>query len=256
MGQTVAVNCARLGLATSFATRVPGDLLGLGLVLELVDEGVDISLSRIDPDARTTVCIIKNWASEQPEYICGCSKESGGQPPVLTELSDDVVTLCSKARTIYLGEGVCRFYEELLGRIDTENKVVIYRPSFMSLELFWDECSKVLRHNPILLLNERKLGILQRKGVDFPGDLMGLGVDRIIVTKGSRGTTLYTQGKVVDIPAEHRAVVDTVGAGDVFSAALIYRLVKGDDIEAAARYATKLASQSISVLGPRKLAKP
>lgn len=254
-GANVAVNCARLGLPTAFVTRIPGDALGLKLALELVDEGIDISYSQLDPKARTTVCIVRKWYTENPDIICDYDENI---PPVVTELSNDVLSLCNNVKAIYLGEGVCRIFRELLEGISKEDKIVIYRPSIWSLENYFEECRDVLRHSQILILNEIKCEILRRKGVNIPTDLFKLDVKNIIITKGSKGVVIYTPYETISIPAQIQKnidLADNVGAGDLFAATLIYHLLQGLDLVEATKESVIKVSQNISVLGPRKLSK-
>ncbi|MEM1525746.1 MAG: PfkB family carbohydrate kinase [Ignisphaera sp.] len=252
-GANIAFNCAKLGLTTSFITRIPIDLLSLRTILELVDQGVDLSLSQLDPEAKTTVCAIRRWYTEDPEIVCSYDTS---KPPVVTELNNNIISLCDEAKALYLGEGICRVFDELLNSIDRTNKVIVYRPSLESLKNYFNECKNILKYNPIFILNSKKFEILHNKGFDLPNDLFRLGVDRIIVTRGSKGVAVYTlePKEVVEIPIKQRVnIVDTVGAGDVFTAVLLYQLLRGKNIVTASQNAAEVAAQSISVLGPRKI---
>lgn len=252
-GANIAFNCTKLGLSTAFITRIPTDLLSLKHILELVDQGVDLSLSQLDPESRTTVCAISRWYTENPEIVCSYD---ASKPPVVTELNNNVISLCNEAKALYLGEGICRLFNELLNSIDRTNKVIVYRPSLESLKNYFSECKDILKYNPILLLNSKKLEILQDKGFDVPNDLFRLGVDKVIVTRGSKGVTIYTlePREVLEIPIKQKVdIVDTVGAGDVFTSVLLYQLLRGKNIVTASQNAAEAAAQSISVLGPRKI---
>jgi ribokinase len=64
-----------------------------------------------------------------------------------------------------------------------------------------------------------------------------------VVTMGRRGALLLDHGVEIDaVSAPHVEVVDTVGAGDVVCAALAVRLVRGDDLGRALRYAVTAGS--------------
>ncbi len=64
----------------------------------------------------------------------------------------------------------------------------------------------------------------------------------VVLTAGAEYSTVYTPDKVSTLPTPKVEVVDTVGAGDAFSAALIMSLLKGMPLEEAHRYAVKIAS--------------
>src|SRR5699024_9383440 len=55
------------------------------------------------------------------------------------------------------------------------------------------------------------------------------GVDLVVIKKGTEGSKASLKGKIIEKPAfkvDH--VVDSVGAGDAFSAGLLHELLKGD----------------------------
>jgi ribokinase len=65
--------------------------------------------------------------------------------------------------------------------------------------------------------------------------LLAAGARAVIVTRGSRGATVFRTGRPpADIPAPRVKVVDTVGAGDAFNGALATGLAAGLGLEAAA----------------------
>jgi sugar/nucleoside kinase (ribokinase family) len=73
------------------------------------------------------------------------------------------------------------------------------------------------------------------------------GVFKILaVTEGRAGARLYWNGDLRRFPALQIEEVDPTGAGDIFAAAFFWRLSKTRDPWTAARFATHLASYSIS----------
>lgn len=72
----------------------------------------------------------------------------------------------------------------------------------------------------------------------------------LAVTEGSEGTRLYWNGDVRRFrPPIISEVVDTVGAGDIFAAAFFVRLYSTRDPWEAARFATQLATISVTRSG-------
>lgn len=72
----------------------------------------------------------------------------------------------------------------------------------------------------------------------------------LILTKGSRGATIFRkEGEPFDIvPGPHTTVVDTVGAGDAFSAVFILGILSDWSMEKTIRHAQEFAS---AVVGKR-----
>lgn len=64
----------------------------------------------------------------------------------------------------------------------------------------------------------------------------------VVLTAGAAYSTVYTPDQVSTLPTPKVEVVDTVGAGDAFSAALIMALLKGETLEEAHRQAVKIAA--------------
>lgn len=72
---------------------------------------------------------------------------------------------------------------------------------------------------------------------------------QLIVTRGGAGISYTTESKVVTIPAEKVAIVDTTGAGDTFNGILAACLAKGMAIPEAIKLSGKGATLSITKLG-------
>jgi len=72
-----------------------------------------------------------------------------------------------------------------------------------------------------------------------------------LVTLGQRGALLALNGSLESFAAPRVDVVDTTGAGDVFTGALAAELARGAELRAAVRYALAAASLSVTVAGAR-----
>lgn len=66
-------------------------------------------------------------------------------------------------------------------------------------------------------------------------------LDIVILTEGEKGSTIYGE-RTIKIPAARTDVVDTVGAGDSYSACFLYNYLKSGDAESAATKASSLSS--------------
>jgi sugar/nucleoside kinase (ribokinase family) len=71
----------------------------------------------------------------------------------------------------------------------------------------------------------------------------------LAVTRGAHGCTIHQNGTVTAVPAHVVEIVDATGAGDIFAASFLVRLRQTGDPIAAARFASCLASQSITRRG-------
>ena len=73
--------------------------------------------------------------------------------------------------------------------------------------------------------------------------------DVLVVTRGRDGCTLYVQGQPTHVPAPQVSECDSTGAGDIFAAAFFARLKETNDPLVSARFATVLASDSVTRSG-------
>ena len=71
----------------------------------------------------------------------------------------------------------------------------------------------------------------------------------VLVTRGELGCTLFHKGQQTNIPASKVSVADTTGAGDIFASAFIVEFYRTGNPDRSARFATQLASFSVSRTG-------
>jgi len=71
----------------------------------------------------------------------------------------------------------------------------------------------------------------------------------LVVTQGRRGATVFLEDEVFSLPALAVNTVDTVGAGDCFSACLGVALAEGKPLREAVRFAITAAALSTTVPG-------
>lgn len=104
----------------------------------------------------------------------------------------------------------------------------------------WCPPESVLRRINVLVLSEQD--------VPDPDGLVRAWerfIDVIVVTRAERGATVFHDGKPCDYPARPAQQVDPTGAGDVFAAAFMIRLIEKQDPCQAAQFANAVASFSI-----------
>jgi len=101
----------------------------------------------------------------------------------------------------------------------------------------------------VLKLSEEELPVLARL-LSMEGDELQLlcqlatrfNLELIALTKGARGSLLYSQEQVSAHEGYKTEVVDTVGSGDAFTAALALGMLSGSDLGTINDYANRVAS--------------
>lgn len=75
-------------------------------------------------------------------------------------------------------------------------------------------------------------------------------VKAFIVTKGSKGSSIYTEGNVIEVPAASiRQAVDPTGCGDAYRGGLLFGMSKGFDWHVAGRIAALCGAIKIETAG-------
>lgn len=86
--------------------------------------------------------------------------------------------------------------------------------------------------------------------IDALGELRSnFNLDFVVMTKGAEGAVLINSPRVVRQPGEPATVVDTVGAGDSFSASMTLGLLEGKDYPQILKDACKVAAGVCSHAG-------
>lgn len=75
------------------------------------------------------------------------------------------------------------------------------------------------------------------------------GVQNVLITLGSRGVYISTEGHSEIVPAYKVKAIDTTGAGDAFNGGLLTALSEGRTLREAAVFANALAALSVQRLG-------
>ena len=269
----LAVGLARLGQPTAFFSAISTGFAGERLMRALLDEGVNTqAVARVD--APTTLSLIGLDAHGVPSYAFygeGCADRQ--------VQADDLTRVPAGLRLVNLGsyasivEPVASTQRALVERERTRGQrgaLIAYDPNIrLNVEpdlLRWrDQLDWMLPRTDLLKVSDEDLGLLL-PGLsigDFAARALAAGVKLVVVTRGAQGAVGWNaQGRVAIDPVSVPAVVDTVGAGDTFQAALITWLAErdaltplalsalpGDALRAALQFAAHAAAITCSRRG-------
>lgn len=116
--------------------------------------------------------------------------------------------------------------------------------------------ASLLELTDILVLNEHEASHLVNRPIKNVLDaeesiplLLHLGVRDVILTLGALGCVYTMQGKTFYHPARKVSAVDTTGAGDSFTGAIVYSLAKDISMEQAISLATLVSSVTVTRKG-------
>lgn len=257
-----SVMAGRLGNHAAILSRIGRDDLGRDAINLLDPLPVDVSHIQIDP-VHETGHVTVTLKDGQPAYEI--------HHPVAwdsLELSDDWLQLAERADAICFGALAQRSHEsrqtiQTLAAQTSSECVRIFdvnlRPPFYSSEIVQEslELATVLKMNDAEV--PEILGLLGLPlGEDHSTTRLRLGAERLLsefptlrmiaITCGGHGSLLVTREAWHQHPGVRVQVVDTIGAGDAFTAAMTHYLLRGADLatlnEAGNRWGAWVASQS------------
>ena len=224
----VAVGLARLGHPVAFCAGLASGTLGQHLRSQLEREGVDCSLSQTF-EAPTTLSLIETDAKGSPRYTFygagGADRLMSGEP----DLASDIAAIQVGSYPLVI-EPIAGMLRSLVKREWGRRLVacdVNVRPTVEPLLDRWrDAADWYSRHASLMKASEEDVALL------WPGhDVQDLaqawldeGCELVVITQGADGVTAWNRHARVRVQGQPARVVDTVGAGDAFQAALLHRL--------------------------------
>lgn len=118
----------------------------------------------------------------------------------------------------------------------------------------WKDKLRVLQYADILKVNEHEIDVLTDGEKDLHRAariINGWGVREVLITLGSYGSVIFSEGHFYDIPGfPPRRTVDATGCGDTYSAGYLYARAKGADPEEAGRLAAAMCTLKLENNGP------
>ncbi|WP_371524850.1 carbohydrate kinase [Streptomyces sp. NBC_01283] len=263
-----AVSLARLGTPARFLARLSGDVFGRLFRTRLEASGVDLS-SSVPAEEPSTLAVAELDAQGQAAFSFHAQNTADWQwtaeELARVDLSE---TACVHTGSLALvQEPGAAAVEDFLSAaapratisIDPNVRPLLVQPDVYRARLaHWCALADVLR------LSEDDLelllpGIPPEQACDI---WHAAGARLVVITRGADGALASLDGERVKVPAVRTSVVDTVGAGDSFTAGLLHHLgARGflggrlaelglDDVAEACVFAARTAALTCSVAGP------
>lgn len=224
----VAVGIGQLGRPAAFLSTLSEDAFGEFLAGRLTAAGVASTYLHRCTN-RTTLSVVATGSAGEPQYSF-YAPDSADRALTVQDLPSELPLEVNAitAGSYSLGvEPIASAVETLLHR-EAGSRVISLDPNVRprvvgDLNLFRQRFERLLASATIVKASSEDMEMLYPEAdpLKIAREWMKRGVSLVIITRGSDGPFAAFQHKVVERPAPRVDVVDTVGAGDTFHAALL-----------------------------------
>lgn len=240
----VAVALARLGRPVRFATAYADDERGDLIAQHLAGSGVEYAS---DPHVltRTSSAVATIGADGAASYVFDLDWRLGR---VELPTSPSYVHVCSLGAVVEPGaDQVLAILERVPGATVTYD--VNARPGITGTGPdVVARVEAVAGRSRLVKASDEDLAALY-PDLDLAGaaaHLLTLGPQAVVVTRGEDGSTWFDADGALSAPVQATTVVDTIGAGDTFSAGIVDALWDGLDPAATLAHAARAAAVTVS----------
>ena len=210
-----------------------GVLDRFGSLVRIIDSdrtaGFRLDYVDVDHRAMSVTALGPIWGTEEIETADPTTTWVHLAPLMRADFPEETLALLAARghRVAYDGQGLVR--ADRVGPLAVDN----------------DYPHGLLRDISVLKLAEDE-AVIVADGEFDAATARRLGVPEILVTLGSEGCNIYTEGDVVRVPAAWRVTgVQATGAGDMFTACYVANRAAGADPVAAAERASELVAREL-----------
>ncbi|NUS36486.1 MAG: sugar kinase, partial [Pseudarthrobacter sp.] len=242
------IGVARLGHTSAWAGSVGADPHGEFIVKQLRGEGVRLHHS-VHPERSTGVMFLEQRTADLSRafyYRAGSAGAAISRSDVAAALDGGARILHLTGITAALSPEAQDAVEYAAERAATEGMVVSLDVNYRSKLWSRDQARAVLaplaRHATIVIASDDELDLIAPpqagNGAAADGEdhaaarLLEAGVREVVVKRGAAGAAVHTGEGCLEAHALAVTCVDTVGAGDAFTAGYLSSLLGGADIAA------------------------
>ena len=245
----VACHAAGLGANVFMVSGVGCDELGERGIAALESHGIDCRHVKRDPRHPTGTVTVSLSPAGDASYVFASDTawDHLGWEPSLGDLAARASAVCfgTLGQRAEESRRTIRRFLEAAGQAVRVFDVNL-RQAFYSPELIRESLALA---NVLKLNDDEVPGVAAACGVSADDPVAAVrelaerhGLRLAALTRGAAGSVLVADGVVSIRPAEARVIVDTVGAGDAFTAAVMIGLLGGRPLEVMHDHAARLAA--------------
>jgi fructokinase len=218
----VAVGLSRLGVETLLITRLGDDEHGRLVRGHVEASGVTLADTSVDPAVRTSTATAHLDEHGAATYDFDLTWEL---PPLALPDGATALHVGSIGAALRPGrDAVVHLVEEAAAK----ELLVTYDPNMRPVftpdrAQAWADVREVAAASRLVKMSDEDLEFLLPGSTaeDAARTLLGGRTEVVVVTHGGSGAAAFSRATAVEVPSRRSEVVDTVGAGDSFMAALL-----------------------------------
>ncbi len=255
----VAIGLARLGHSVRWGGRVGADEAGAFILRTLRAESVNVDTTRVVPDRQTGLMLAERRIADISRVNYYRADSAGST----LESADATAALGERARILHvtgitpaLSESAAEAVQAAVRAARAMGALVSFDVNYRARLWALDEARPVLselaRTADIVIASEDELGLVVRAGaneMDAAAELHASGVNQVVIKRGSRGASVSTVGDWQHTEALAVNVLDTIGAGDAFTAGFLSGVLDGMSPEAALHRGTVAGAFAVATVG-------
>ena len=265
----VVCMAAKLGASTGFIGKIGRDMFGFYLKKILMDNKVDIKGLILDPNYSTTLAFVSNTEDGDRDFVFYRSSQTSADLNIrYGEVDRSFIDSCKIFHFGALSLTAEPAGTATLNAVEyakMQGKIISYDPNWRPH--LWDSKENAIRAMrsaaqlaDIIKVSESELQLLTDCGGLIPAvaKLLQSGVKIICITQGAKGCIIATAKGITRFPAYRTKTVDTLGSGDSFFGAFLYKLLEtgksldeldGEDIEDMAMFSNACGALCASKQG-------
>ncbi|MCS7134975.1 MAG: carbohydrate kinase family protein [Candidatus Aenigmarchaeota archaeon] len=246
----IAYGIACLGKKSGLIGAVGNDEFGRTIINSLTKVGVNIDgIQIVDKPTGKSVVLIGEDNERTIIIFRGANDFIDGK-----KISKDYVNLFRYfVFTSTIGEKSVEALHKTFNYAKRCGLTIVANPSSAMIATRKKDLLELLKHSHIAIMNEEEAKQLTKKELPKSlNEIKNLGPDTVVITRDKKGCIAMHGSKIYEQKAYKVKVVDTTGAGDAFTAAFIYSLLRKDSMEFALKFATVCASLNIKSVGAVK----